>query len=65
MNFKLDSVFVTIVLIVCQHVNGLGDLEKHAGEENKHEREKRFVFLQTAGLGVSAKTFYNFCAVFT
>lgn len=56
---------MTIVLIVCQHVNGLGDLEKHAGEENKHEREKRFVFLQTAGLGVSAKTFYNFCAVFT
>lgn len=57
MNLKLDTIFITIALIACQHVNGISRVaQQHT--EDEHERSKRFVFLKTSGIGVSRKCLF-------
>ncbi|XP_055326698.1 uncharacterized protein LOC129580375 [Sitodiplosis mosellana] len=48
MKQSLCTVVITILLIVCQHINN-SIASKNDNEE--HERNKRFVFLQTSGIG--------------
>lgn len=47
---KLYTIVITIILIVCQHINSSIALKN---DNEEHERNKRFVFLQTSGIGVS------------
>lgn len=56
MNLRLDTTFIAIILIACQHVNGIS--HKAQQNEDKHERIKRFVpFLSTTGIGVSESVY--------
>lgn len=51
MNRKLDTIVITVALIAYQYMNY--GFASESVDEN-HERSKRFVFLKTAGIGVSS-----------
>lgn len=48
---KFYTIVITVVLIACQHINSCVHATKN--DDDEHERSKRFVFLQTSGIGVS------------
>lgn len=51
---KLCTIFITIVIIMCQHINSFS-ASKNETKNETHERNKRFVFLRGSGIGVSWK----------
>lgn len=53
MNMKLDTIFIGVTLIFCQQLDSSSALKT---DVETHKRDKRFVFLETAGLGVSLRT---------
>lgn len=61
MNMKLDTILFCIAFIVCQNINisaASNDID------DVHERNKRFVFLRGAGMGVSSKVPFRFLLIF-
>lgn len=50
MHVRLDTIIIGVALIVCHHLN-FSVASKNANEAR--ERNKRFVFLESSGMGVS------------
>lgn len=51
MNRIIDKIVITIALIVCQYLS-CSALSRNS-DVDVHERNKRFAFLKTSGVGVS------------